>query len=358
MAFKKIGVLTSGGDAPGMNACVKAVVNRAAEMGIEVVGIMEGYAGLISGDIVPMTRQMVNGAMTVGGTRLYSSRFPEFKEHEVRLKAVETCKREGIDALICIGGDGTFRGATEMSKLGIPSIGIPGTIDNDITATDYTIGLDTSTNTTLRMIDNLKDTCESHARLNVVEVMGRDCGQIALYAAIASAAVAVAIPEVPFDEEAAIKKIAKLRDMGKRGMIVVVSEGVVNPDGTHYAETLAKKIQAETGVETKFARFSHVVRGGRPTMRDRATAASMSTKAVELLAEGKGDVVMCELNGFIRPVDIQFALIADRMYKNKLKEGDLDGFTPEQLEGMKLLVQKRQEEIQSLHKVAQSVGFW
>ena len=358
MAFKKIGVLTSGGDAPGMNACVKAVVNRAAEMGIEVVGIMEGYAGLISGDIVPMTRQMVNGAMTVGGTRLYSSRFPEFKEHEVRLKAVETCKREGIDALICIGGDGTFRGATEMSKLGIPSIGIPGTIDNDITATDYTIGLDTSTNTTLRMIDNLKDTCESHARLNVVEVMGRDCGQIALYAAIASAAVAVAIPEVPFDEEAAIKKIAKLRDMGKRGMIVVVSEGVVNPDGTHYAETLAKKIQAETGVETKFARFSHVVRGGRPTMRDRATAASMSTKAVELLAEGKGDVVMCELNGFIRPVDIQFALIADRMYKNKLKEGDLDGFPPEQLEGMKLLVQKRQEEIQSLHKVAQSVGFW
>ena len=358
MAFKKIGVLTSGGDAPGMNACVKAVVNRAAEMGIEVVGIMEGYAGLISGDIVPMTRQMVNGAMTVGGTRLYSSRFPEFKEHEVRLKAVETCKREGIDALICIGGDGTFRGATEMSKLGIPSIGIPGTIDNDITATDYTIGLDTSTNTTLRMIDNLKDTCESHARLNVVEVMGRDCGQIALYAAIASAAVAVAIPEVPFDEEAALKKIAKLRDMGKRGMIVVVSEGVVNPDGTHYAETLAKKIQAETGVETKFARFSHVVRGGRPTMRDRATAASMSTKAVELLAEGKGDVVMCELNGFIRPVDIQFALIADRMYKNKLKEGDLDGFTPEQLEGMKLLVQKRQEEIQSLHKVAQSVGFW
>lgn len=358
MAFKKIGVLTSGGDAPGMNACVKAVVNRAAEMGIEVVGIMEGYAGLISGDIVPMTQQMVNGAMTVGGTRLYSSRFPEFKEHEVRLKAVETCKREGIEALICIGGDGTFRGATEMSKLGIPSIGIPGTIDNDITATDYTIGLDTSTNTTLRMIDNLKDTCESHARLNVVEVMGRDCGQIALYAAIASAAVAVAIPEVPFDEEAAIKKIAKLRDMGKRGMIVVVSEGVVNPDGTHYAETLAKKIQAETGVETKFARFSHVVRGGRPTMRDRATAASMSTKAVELLAEGKGNVVMCELNGFIRPVDIQFALIADRMYKNKLKEGDLDGFTPEQLEGMKLLVEKRQEEIQNLHKVAQSVGFW
>ena len=358
MAFKKIGVLTSGGDAPGMNACVKAVVNRAAEMGIEVVGIIGGYAGLINGDIVPMTREMVNGAMTVGGTRLYSSRCPEFKNLEAQLKAVETCKKEGIEALICIGGDGTFRGATDMTKHGIPSIGVPGTIDNDITATDYTIGLDTSTNTTLRMIDNLKDTCESHARLNVVEVMGRDCGQIALYAAIASAAAAVAIPEIPFDEAAAIKKIAALRDAGKRGMIVVVSEGVTNPDGSHYAETLAKKIEAETGIETKFARFSHVVRGGRPTMRDRATAANMSVKAVELLAEGKSNVVMCELNGFIRPVDIHFALIADRMYKNKLKDGDLDGFTEEQLEGMKLLCDKRREEIENLYKVASSVGFW
>ena len=358
MAFKKIGVLTSGGDAPGMNACVKAVVNRAAEMGIEVVGIMEGYAGLVTGEIVPMTRQMVNGAMTVGGTRLYSSRFPEFKNPEVRQQAVEMCKKEGIEALICIGGDGTFQGATEMTKLGIPSIGIPGTIDNDITATDYTIGLDTSTNTTLRMIDNLKDTCESHARLNVVEVMGRDCGQIALYAAIASAAVAVAVPEIPFDEAAAIKKIAKQREVGKRGMIVVVSEGVLNPDGTHYAETLAKKIEAETGVETKFARFSHVVRGGRPTMRDRATAANMSVRAVELLAEGKSNVVMCELNGFIRPVDIHFAHIADRMYKNKLKDGDLDGFTEEQLEGMKQLVEKRREEIENLYRVANSIGYW
>ena len=358
MAFKKIGVLTSGGDAPGMNACVKAVVNRAAEMGIEVVGIVGGYAGLINREFIPMTREMVNGAMTVGGTRLYSSRFPEFKQLEVRLQAVETCKQEGIEALICIGGDGTFQGATEMTKLGIPSIGIPGTIDNDITATDYTIGLDTSTNTTLRMIDNLKDTCESHARLNVVEVMGRDCGQIALYAAIAGAAVAVAIPEIPFDEAAAIKKIAKLRELGKRGMIVVVSEGVMNPDGTRYAEGFAKRIEEQTGVETKFARFSHVVRGGRPTMRDRATAASMSAKAVELLAEGKSNVVMCELNGFIRPVDIHFALIADRMYKNKLKDGDLDGFTAEQLEGMKQLCDKRREEIQDLYSVAKSVGYW
>ena len=357
MAYKKIGVLTSGGDAPGMNACVKAVFNRATEMGIEVVGIMGGYAGLINGDIVPMTRQMLNNAMTVGGTRLYSSRCPEFKTEEGMQAAIATCKREGIEALICIGGDGTFRGATDMTKRGIPSIGIPGTIDNDITATDYTIGLDTSTNTTLRMIDNLKDTCESHARLNVVEVMGRDCGQIALYAAIASGAVAVAIPEIPFDEEAAIKKIAALREWGKRGMIVVVSEGVMNPDGTRFAEGFAKRIEEQTGVETKFARFSHVVRGGRPTMRDRETAAHMAVRAVELLAEGKSNVVMCELNGLIRPVDIHFALIADRMYKNKLKEGDLDGFTPEQLEGMKQLCDKRREEIENLYKVAGHVGF-
>ena len=187
--------------------------------------------------------------------------------------------------------------------------------------------------------------------------MGRDCGQIALYAAIASSAVAVAIPEVPFDEEAAIKKIANLRDLGKRGMIVVVSEGVTNLDGTHFAEGFAKRIQAETGVETKFARFSHVVRGGRPTMRDRATAAHMAVRAVELLAEGKSNVVMCELNGLIRPVDINFALIADRMYKNKLEEGDLDGFTPEQLEGMRQLCDKRREEIENLYKVAGHVGF-
>ena len=357
MAFKKIGVLTSGGDAPGMNACVKAVVNRAAEMGIEVVGVIGGYAGLINGDLIPMTPQIINNAMSMGGTCLYSSRCPEFKTEEGMQAAIATCKKEGIEALVCIGGDGTFRGATDMTKRGIPSIGIPGTIDNDITATDYTIGLDTSTNTVMNMIDHLRDTCESHARLNVVEVMGRDCGQIALYAAIASGAVAVVVPEVAFDEAAAIQKIANLRAAGKRGMIVVVSEGVFNPDGSHYGETLAKKIQAETGVETKFARLAHVVRGGRPTMRDRSTAAAMSVKAVELLAEGKSNVVMCELDGEIRPVDIQIALIADRMYKNKLKEGDLDGFTDEELEAMKQLAQKRRDEIESLYKVAQNVAF-
>ena len=355
--FRKIGILTSGGDAPGMNSCVKAVVNKALSMGIEVVGVVGGYAGLINGDLIPLSHNNVTNLVGLGGTFLYSSRCPEFKTEEGISKAVATCRANHIDALVCIGGDGTFRGATDMTFHGVPSIGLPGTIDNDITATDYTIGLDTAINTTVQMIDCLRDTCESHERLNVVEVMGRNCGQIALYAAIASGAVAVAIPEVPFDEAAAIEKIRALRQSGKRGMIVVVSEGMFNPDGTPYAETLAAHIEEQTGVETKFARFAHIVRGGKPTMKDRATAAQMGVKAVELLVEGKSNVVMCELDGEIKPVDIAFALILDRMYKNKLKEGDLDRFTPEQLEDMKALSEKRVAELQNLYKVASDVSF-
>ncbi|MBQ8212441.1 MAG: ATP-dependent 6-phosphofructokinase [Clostridia bacterium] len=355
-AFRKIGILTSGGDAPGMNSCIKAVVNKAYSMGIEVVGVVGGYAGLIKGDLVPLTQQSVGSVMSKGGTFLYSSRCPEFKTEEGMQQAVKTCHENDIDALVCIGGDGTFRGATDMTFHGIPSIGLPGTIDNDITATDYTIGLDTSINTTVEIIDKLRDTCESHERLNVVEVMGRDCGQIALYAAVASGAVAVAIPEMPFDEAAAIEKIRTLRAAGKRGMIVVVSEGMFNPDGTPYSETLAKKIEAETGVETKFMRLAHVVRGGNPTVRDRTTAAEMGVKAVELLVAGKSNVVMCQLDDEIVPVDIAFALIADRMYKNKLKDGDLDKFTAEQIEKMKALSKKRQNEINNLYKVASDVG--
>ena len=355
--FRKIGILTSGGDAPGMNACVKAVVHKAASMGIEVVAVKGGYAGLIKGEFTTLTAQSVSNCIGIGGTLLYSSRCPEFKTEEGIQKAVDTCRANEIDALICIGGDGTFRGATDMTKHGIPSIGLPGTIDNDITATDYTIGLDTSINTTTQMIDCLRDTAESHDRLMVVEVMGRDCGQIALYAAIASGAVAVAIPEVPFDEKAAFARIKKLREDGKHGMIVVVSEGMFNPDGTMYSETLCERIKAETGVDTRFVRFAHVVRGGRPTVKDRTTASEMAVKAVELLVQGKSNLVMCELDGKVCPVDISFALIADRMYKNKLKDGDLDPFTPEQIEAMKALSAKRTEEIRNLYSVANDIGF-
>lgn len=354
--FRKIGILTSGGDAPGMNSCIKAVVDKAYSLGIEVVGVEGGYAGLMAGELSPLTPEVVGNIIGRGGTFLHSSRSPEFKTEEGMQRAVDTCKKNEIDALVCIGGDGTFRGATDMTFRGIPSVGLPGTIDNDITATDYTIGLDTSINTTVQMIDCLRDTCESHARLNVVEVMGRDCGQIALYAAIASGAVAVAIPEVPFDEAGTIEKIRRLREEGKRGMIVVVSEGMFNPDGTPYSETLAKKIQAETGVETKFARFAHIVRGGNPTVRDRTTAAEMGVKAVEALVDGKSNLVMCEIDGQVCATDIAFALIADRMYKNKLKDGDLDKFTPEQIEAMKALSEKRKEEIRNLYQIASDVG--
>ena len=355
--YQKIGVLTSGGDAPGMNACVKAVVNKALSLGLEVVGIKGGYAGLIAGDLVPMTQETVSKVVSYGGTHLLSSRCPEFKTEEGMAKAIQTCHENGIDALVCIGGDGTFRGATDLTFHGIPSIGLPGTIDNDITATDYTIGLDTSINTTVNMIDCLRDTCESHARINVVEVMGRHCGQIALYAAIASGAVAVAIPERPFDEAAALDKIRALRKNGKRGMIVVVAEGLTNPDGSPYAETLTKRIEEYTGISTRFARFAHVVRGGNPTVRDRTTASDMASRAVELLVEGKSNVVMCELDGEIRDVDIAFALIADRMYKNKLKDGDLDRFSADELDSMRALIAKRNREIDRLYQVAADVGF-
>ena len=356
MAFKKIGVLTSGGDAPGMNACVKAVFNRATEMGIEVVGIIGGYAGLVNGDIVPLTREMLRGAMTVGGTRLYSSRLPEFKETEVQLRAVETCKREGIDALICIGGDGTFRGATAMTKHGIPSIGIPGTIDNDITATDYTIGFDTAMNTTLKMLDCLADTCESHARLNVVEAMGRGCGDITMLTAIASGAVTAVIPELPFSDEAVLARVKAAQAAGKRGMLVVVSEGAFTEEGKPYSEYIAKLIGKETGIETKFARFAHVVRGGTPTLRDRFTASRMGVMAVELLLEGKSNLIIAEVAGELTPIDINFALITDRMYKGKLKDGDLDRFTEEQIAEMRAFCEEKKVWLSALYKTANDLS--
>ena len=355
--FRKIGVLTSGGDAPGMNACIKAVVNKALARGIEVVGVVGGYAGLINGDLIPLTNQSVNNIVARGGTMLYSSRCPEFKTEKGINTAVKTCRENNIDALVCIGGDGTFRGATDMTNHGIPSIGLPGTIDNDITATDNTIGFSTAVNTALKMIDCLRDTCESHERLNVVEVMGRECGQCALYTAIASGAVAVAIPEVPFDEAAAIEKIRTLRKEGKRSMIVLVAEGVTNPDGTPYAETLAKRIEEQTGVETKFVRPAHILRGGSPVMKDRTVATAMGVKAVELLLEGRSNLVMCEIDSNIVPMDINFALITDRMYKNKLKDGDLDAFTPEQLGKMRTICHRRTEELNSLYKIALDASF-
>ena len=354
--IKKIGVLTSGGDAPGMNAVIRAVTRRAIDAGLEVVAIYGGYSGLIHDKMEPFTSRSVANIITCGGTVLYSDRCVEFKTEEGMQRAVDVCKKNGIDAIVAIGGDGTFRGATDLTMRGIPAVGVPGTIDNDITATDYTIGFDTAMNTSLNAIDRLRNTCESHARCNIIELMGRHCGEIALETAIAGGAVACAIPEIPFDNEACIERIKFLKANGKRGMIVVVSEGVLEKDGVPYGEALAEEIEARTGVNCRFVRLAHVVRGGDPTLRDRSTASKMGAAAVDLLLEGKSNRVICEVNGEITSMDIGFALITDRMYKNKLKDGDLDAFTPEQVKEMEAICEKRRTDVEKRYELINALA--
>ncbi len=358
--FKRIGVLTSGGDAPGMNAAVRAVTRKALEQDLEVMGIIGGYAGLIDEKIIPLTSGSVSNIVNRGGTMLYTERCLEFQTEEGMQKAVATCKKFGIDAIVAIGGDGTFRGATDLSLHGIPTIGIPATIDNDVTATDYTLGFDTAMNTVVNAVDNLRDTCESHARIKVVEVMGRDCGQIALMTGIATGARAVCIPELPFDEEKAIEIIKQARASGKRGMVVIVSEGVFATDDAGkkvpYGELLAKRIEESTGISTRFVRLAHVVRGGNPTLRDRLTASRMGAKAVELLLEGKSNRVVIERGEALDSMDIVFALTTDRMYKNKLKDGDLDRFSASELAEMKKICDDTHALIQNLYKLAYSIN--
>ncbi len=345
--FRKIGVLTSGGDAPGMNAAIRAVVRSAIISGVEVMGIFRGYSGLISGDIRPLAIRDVSNIVNKGGTFLYSDRCPEFKTEEGMAKAVENCKKFGIDGIVAIGGDGTFRGATDLTNHGIPCVGIPGTIDNDISSTDQTIGFDTAMNTVIELIDKLRDTCESHARCNVVEVMGRGAGDIALNTAIASGATAVVIPEFDFDEKALFEKIKTSRELGKRNFIVIVSEGV----GSDFAPEIAKKIEEHTGVETKFARFAHIVRGGSPNLRDRVLASTMGAFAVDQLLAGESNIVICMRNGKIVSKDINYALILDRMYKGKLKDGDLDSFDEGTIAKMRRECAERRISLEILYEV-------
>ena len=350
--FKIIVVLTSGGDAPGMNAAVRAVTRTALAHGVEVVAIYRGYSGLINKDVKEFGLRDVSNIVNKGGTVLYSDRCLEFKTPEGMKKAVDTCRELGIDGIVAIGGDGTFRGATDLTAHGVPCIGIPGTIDNDITSTDYTIGFDTAMNTVVDIIDKLRDTCESHARCNVVEVMGRGAGDIALNTAIASGATAVVVPEFPHDDDSICKKIKRGKAAGKRNFIVVVSEGV----GSEYAPALAKKIQAETGVETKFARLAHIVRGGSPSLRDRVTASKMGVYAVEELLRGRSNLVVCEKDSKITSVDINYALVLDRMYKGTLKDGDLDKFTSAELEQMKLDIEARKSKMLELYTVENKIN--
>lgn len=301
--MKSIAVLTSGGDAPGMNPAVRAVVRTACQRGIKVYGVYRGYTGLINGDIHEMNLRSVSDIITRGGTILYSARCPEFKTEEGLQKAVATCKKFGIDGMVIIGGDGSFRGARDLSLRGIPCIGLPGTIDNDISCTDYTIGYDTCLNTIVQMVDRIRDTSESHDRCTVVEVMGRGAGYLALEAGIAVGATSIIVPEVEYDiERDVIARIREFQKTGKKHFIVIVAEGV---GGT--AE-IAKKIEAETGVESRATILGHVQRGGSPTARDRIMASQMGSRAVDLLTQGIGNRVVGIRDNKIVDFDIFEAL--------------------------------------------------
>ena len=309
-----IGVLTSGGDAPGMNAAVRAVVRTAIDMGIKCYGIRRGYNGLIEGDIVEMTLRDVSDIIHRGGTVLYTARSPMFKTEEGMKLAIDNCKKFGISGIVVIGGDGSYRGARDLSMRGIPCVGLPGTIDNDISSTDYTIGFDTAMNTAMEMVDKLRDTTQSHERCSVVEVMGRRAGWIALESGIAVGATAILVPEVPFNlDRDVIAKIQKTQQSGKKHFIIIVAEGVGE------VQKLADEIEENTGIESRATVLGHVQRGGSPTVRDREMASCMGYYAVELLSRGIGNRVVSYRNGKILDYDIYEAL-------NMVKPFDVDKF--------------------------------
>ncbi|UXV41430.1 6-phosphofructokinase [Staphylococcus simulans] len=281
--MKKIAVLTSGGDAPGMNAAVRAVVRTAIYNGIEVYGVYQGYLGLINDDLKKLELGSVGDTIQRGGTFLYSARCPEFKDKEVRAKAIENLRSHGIDGLVVIGGDGSYRGAQRISEEcpEIQTIGIPGTIDNDIPGTDFTIGFDTALNTIIDSVDKIRDTASSHARTFIIEVMGRDCGDLALWAGLAVGAETILVPEVKTDIKDIAEKIEAGIKRGKKHSIVMVAEGVMS--GQDCAEELAKYIHVDGRVSV----LGHIQRGGSPTGQDRVLASRLGGHAVELLIEGK-----------------------------------------------------------------------
>ena len=350
--FKRIGVLTSGGDAPGMNAAVRGVVRSAIAAGVEVMGIYYGYSGLIHGDVRPLALRDVSNVINKGGTCLYSDRCPEFKTEEGQLTAIATCEKYGIDGIVAIGGDGTFRGASALSARGIPTIGIPATIDNDITSTDYTIGFETAMNTVIDVVDKLRDTGESHARCNVVEVMGRGAGDIALQTAIASGATAAIIAEFPTDVDALLKKMEASRALGKRNFIVIISEAM----GSDFGPELNKKINDIAKIDSRFVRVGHIVRGGNPSLADRVRASRMGVFAVDKLLEGRSDLVVCERRGHLVATDIRYALVLDHLYKGTATEEELAAFTPDQMERMQAHAKQRAEYMQELHDIAELIS--
>ncbi len=312
MDVKTIGVLTSGGDAPGMNAAVRSVVRSALAKDIKVIGIRRGYNGLIYDDVFEMDLRSVSDIIHRGGTVLYTARSPEFKTEEGMNKALETCRKYGIDGCVVIGGDGSYRGARDLSMHGVPCVGLPGTIDNDIACTEYTIGFDTAMNTAMEMIDKLRDTSQSHERCSVVEVMGRGAGYLALETGIAVGATAILIPEINYDLDSIIAKMRKTQKSGKKHFIIVVAEGV------GHVEELAKKIQEITGIESRATVLGHVQRGGNPTVRDRVVASEMGYRAVELLSGGVGNRVVAMRDNKIVDFDIYEALQMEKTISDKL----------------------------------------
>ena len=349
--LRRIAVLTSGGDAPGMNAAVRAVTRAAIGNGIEVMGIYEGYKGLIEGNMRLFGMRDVSNIINHGGTMIYTARSKMFKTNEGVELAAKRCRDNKIDGIVAIGGDGTFRGATDLSRKGIPCVCIPGTIDNDIASTDYTIGYDTAMNTAIRMVDNLRDTCESHFRCNVVEVMGRHAGYIALNVGLATGASQIVVPEMKPDETRMYEEIITGKRRGKRNYIIIVAEGVEG-----YAETITGKIQEFTGIETRFTRLGHVVRGGSPTLRDRAIASEMGVEAVRLLMEGKSNLVVCMQKNSITSMDIEYALSLDNMYKGKTMEGELDKYSAEQVLEMQKYCQEKRAAFEHLYNLALDIS--
>lgn len=305
--IKTIGVLTSGGDAPGMNAAIRAVVREGIVKGKKVMGIKRGYAGLLQEEIIEMKAKDVSDTIQRGGTILQTARCTEFTTPEGQQAGAEICRKHGIDGMIVIGGDGSFRGAQKLAAHGINTIGLPGTIDLDIACTEYTIGFDTAVNTAMEAIDKVRDTSTSHERCSIIEVMGRGAGYIALWCGIANGAEDILLPEkYDFDEQKIVNHIIESRKKGKQHFIIINAEGI------GHSASMAKRIEAATGVETRATILGHMQRGGSPTCKDRVYASTMGAMAVDLLCEGKSNRVVGYLHGEFRDFDIDEALAMEK----------------------------------------------
>lgn len=312
--MKKIAVLTSGGDSPGMNAAIRAVVRKANFHGVEVMGIFHGFEGFIEGDMEKLDLGSVGGIIQRGGTKLYSARCPKFKEDQYQLMGIEKMKEAGVEGLIVIGGDGSYRGAMELTEKGFPCVGVPGTIDNDVPGTEYTIGFDTALNTVIECIDKIRDTATSHENTFIVEVMGRDAGDIALWAGLAAGAESVLIPEQDYSIDDIIERIERGVARGKRHSIIIVAEGVMP------ASDLAKILKEKAGIEIRVSVLGHIQRGGSPSARDRVLAGRLGAKAVEVLLEGRGGRAVGIKNHLVVDYDLKDA------YENNHK-ADLSLYT-------------------------------